>query len=30
MHNIFEYVKKADSMDGQLERVDGFAEIVGR
>ena len=30
MHNIFEYVKSADSMDGQLRRVDGFAEIAGR
>jgi hypothetical protein len=30
MHNIFEYVKSADSMDGQLERADGFAGIAGR
>jgi pilus assembly protein CpaF len=30
MHNIFEFVKSADSMDGQLRRVDGFAGIAGR
>ena len=30
MRNIFEFVKSADSMDGQLERVDSFAGIAGR